>query len=119
VAFGMERRPQGHGYTTLTVDRENPFFPMGTTITGHEFHYCRILSQREEDTHTAFNVLKGTGFGGCREGMCRKNILAGFTHLHALGAPEWANALIAKAQEYRRTKQLTSGALESGIHMGG
>ncbi len=30
VAFGMEKRPQGHGYTTLTVDQENPFFPVGT-----------------------------------------------------------------------------------------
>ncbi len=119
VAFGMERRPQGHGYTTLTVDRENPFFPMGTTITGHEFHYCRILAREDREMHTAFSIQKGTGIDGAREGLCRKNILAGFTHVHALGAPEWANALIAKAQEYRRTKQLTSGVLESGIHMGG
>ncbi|HQP07213.1 MAG TPA: cobyrinate a,c-diamide synthase [Smithellaceae bacterium] len=118
VAFGMERRPQGHGYTTLTVDRENPFFPMGTTITGHEFHYCRILAREDREMHTAFSIRKGTGIDGAREGLCRKNILAGFTHVHALGAPEWANALIAKAQEYRRTKQQTSGALESGIHMG-
>ena len=28
VTFGMENRPQGHGYTTLTVDQENPFFPV-------------------------------------------------------------------------------------------
>lgn len=119
VAFGMERLPQGHGYTTLTVDRENPFFSMGTTITGHEFHYCRILAREDREMHTAFSIQKGTGIDGAREGVCRKNILAGFTHVHALGAPEWANALIAKAQEYRRTKQQTSGALESGIHMGG
>ncbi len=31
---------------------------------------------------------------GQREGLCRKNILAGFTHLHALGTPEWAGALM-------------------------
>ncbi|MCK7515285.1 MAG: hypothetical protein MZV70_72355 [Desulfobacterales bacterium] len=30
VTFGMEKRPQGHGYTVLDVDRENPFFPVGT-----------------------------------------------------------------------------------------
>lgn len=104
VAFGMEKRPQGHGYTTLTVDQENPFFPIGQTITGHEFHYCRILSQRCHETHTAFHVLKGTGIGGQREGLCRKNILAGFTHLHALGTPEWAGALIDSAGHYRQTK---------------
>jgi cobyrinic acid a,c-diamide synthase len=104
VAFGMEKRPQGHGYTKLIVDRENPFFSIGTTITGHEFHYCRILSQKDDETHTAFNVLKGTGLDGHREGLCRKNILAGFTHLHALGTPEWAGALIDSARRYRQTK---------------
>ncbi len=103
VTFSMEKKPQGHGYTTLVVDKENPFFPAGTTITGHEFHYCRILSQREDETHTTFNVLKGTGINGYREGLCRKNILAGFTHLHALGTPQWANALIERARQHRRT----------------
>ncbi len=104
VTFGMEKRPQGHGYTTLAVDRENPFFPVGAKITGHEFHYCRVLSQRDEETHTAFNVMKGTGIDGRREGLCRKNILAGFTHLHALGTPKWAGALMDRAAQYRQTR---------------
>jgi len=105
VAFGMETKPQGHGYTTLAADAENPFFPVGTTITGHEFRYSRILSRRNEDTHTAFRVLKGTGIDGLRDGLCRKNILAGFTHVHALGTPEWAKAMIAGAGKYRDEKQ--------------
>jgi len=104
VTFGMEKRPQGHGYTTLTVDQENPFFSLGTKITGHEFHYCRILSQGNRESHTAYHVLRGTGMDGQRDGLCRKNILAGFTHLHALGTPEWADALIGKAGEYHQTK---------------
>jgi len=105
VAFGMEAKPQGHGYTTLAADAENPFFPVGTTINGHEFRYGRILSRRQEETHTAFRVLKGTGLDGQREGLCRKNILAGFTHVHALGTPEWAKAMIAKAFQYREEKR--------------
>ena len=104
VKFGMEKRPQGHGYTTLTVDQENPFFPIGQTITGHEFHYCRILSQNNHENHTAYRVVRGTGMDGQREGLCRKNILAGFTHLHALGTPEWADALIDSAGLYHHTK---------------
>ncbi len=107
VTFSLEKKPQGHGYTSLAVDHENPFFPVGTTITGHEFHYCRILSQREEDTCTAFNVLKGTGINGHREGLCRKNILAGFSHLHALGTSEWADAIIKRASQYRSESQKT------------
>ena len=105
VAFGMEKRPQGHGYTTLIVDRGNPFFPLGATITGHEFHYCRILAREDQETHTAFSIQKGTGIDGAREGLCRKNILAGFTHLHALATPGWADAIIDCAEQYRTAKQ--------------
>ena len=108
VAFEMEKRPQGHGYTTLAVDRENPFFPVGTKLNGHEFHYGRILSlKKEEEVYTAFHVLRGTGMGQERDGMVRKNILAGFTHLHALGTPDWAKALIGKARQYRSARQNT------------
>jgi cobyrinic acid a,c-diamide synthase len=38
---------------------------------------------------------------GKRDGMTRKNILAGFTHVHALGTPQWAPALLGAAGKYR------------------
>ena len=31
VKFGMEKRPQGHGYTELEVDTDNPFFALDYT----------------------------------------------------------------------------------------
>jgi cobyrinic acid a,c-diamide synthase len=105
VAFGMEKRPQGHGYTTLAVDRENPFFPVGTRISGHEFHYCRIISGKVEEAHTACRVIRGTGMDGQRDGLCRKNILAAFTHLHALGTSEWAEAVVRAARRYHKARQ--------------
>ena len=46
IGFGMEKRPQGHGYTLLEVEEENPFFPVGREIRGHEFHYSRVLYVR-------------------------------------------------------------------------
>ncbi|MDD5167265.1 MAG: cobyrinate a,c-diamide synthase [Syntrophales bacterium] len=105
VSFGMEKRPQGHGYTVLEVDRENPFFPVGTRLRGHEFHYSRILSGQDEEVHTAYQVLRGTGMGEGRDGMLRKNILAGYTHLHALGTPEWAETLIMAGRRWRAERQ--------------
>ena len=39
---------------------------------------------------------------GKRDGLCRKNILASFTHLHALGTPEWAEAMVGRARQYRQ-----------------
>ncbi len=105
VSFGMEKRPQGHGYTILEVDGENPFYPVGMHLNGHEFHYCRILSRGEGSERTAFHVRRGTGMDGRRDGMIRKNILAGFTHVHALGTPQWAPALISAAGRYRTERR--------------
>jgi cobyrinic acid a,c-diamide synthase len=110
VTFGMEKRPQGHGYTVLEVERENPFFPVGTGIKGHEFHYSRILSWEEDQEQLAFRVERGNGIDGKRDGLCRKNVLATFTHLHALGTPRWAEGLVERARQYRagRRKERTS-----------
>jgi cobyrinic acid a,c-diamide synthase len=102
VTFGMEKRPQGHGYTTVDVDGENPFFPIGARFNGHEFHYAHILTWTKGDEHTAYRILRGTGMEGKRDGLCRKNILAGFTHLHALGTPQWADGLVGQARRRRR-----------------
>ncbi len=101
VSFGMSMRPQGHGYTVLEVEKENPFFPVGTRLNGHEFHYCRILSWKESEGQTAFRVERGTGIDGKKDGFCRNNILATFTHIHALGTPQWAEGLVGKARHYR------------------
>jgi cobyrinic acid a,c-diamide synthase len=101
VRFLMEKRPQGHGYTVLEVERDNPFFPRGTVLKGHEFHYSRLLSLDAADGDLAFRVQRGVGIDGKRDGLCRKNVLAGFTHLHALGTPQWAEGLVGGARRYR------------------
>ena len=118
ITFGMEKRPQGHGYTVLDVERENPFFPVGTGLKGHEFHYSRILSRKEGEGHLAFRVKRGIGIDGERDGLCRKNVLASFTHLHALGTPQWAAGLVEKARQHKagrrkRDKLLSSPDLAS------
>lgn len=105
IRFVMEKKPQGHGYTVLNVEKENPFFPVGTELRGHEFHYSRILSGQGEEDRFAFHVKKGKGIDGKRDGLCRKNVLAGFTHLHALGTQEWAACLVGKAKRYQVEKR--------------
>jgi cobyrinic acid a,c-diamide synthase len=113
ITFGMEKRPQGHGYTVLDVERENPFFPVGTGLKGHEFHYSRILSRKEGEGHLAFRVKRGIGVDGKRDGLCRKNVLASFTHLHALGTPQWAGGLVEKARQYRAGRRKRDTLLSS------
>lgn len=108
LRFEMQKRPQGHGYMELEVERENPFFRVGTKLRGHEFHYTRVISAEEDGDAAAFRVRKGYGIDGRRDGWCKKNILAGFTHLHALGTPEWAEGLIDRAIRYKIEKLAAS-----------
>lgn len=97
----MTERPQGHGYVTLKVVDHNPFFPPGLELRGHEFHNSR-LDLTGPGVRCAFRVTRGSGLDGQRDGLIYKNVLATYTHLHALSTPEWAPALVGKAAEYRR-----------------
>jgi cobyrinic acid a,c-diamide synthase len=99
--FVMGKKPQGHGYTILEVARDNPYFPQGTVLRGHEFHYSQMVPDPAPDFPMAFTVSRGAGIGGQREGLLYKNVLATYTHLHALGCPQWATALVRRAREYR------------------
>ncbi len=98
--------PQGHGYTTLTVDQVNPFFPLGTELRGHEFHYSRILAGAEA-LRTACAVQRGTGSFQGREGVIVENVWAAYTHLHALATPEWAAGVLRAATAWRARRSST------------
>jgi cobyrinic acid a,c-diamide synthase len=99
--FGFSRRPQGHGYTIVRVDRQNPYFEPGTTLLGHEFHYSSVTSWKGAPENLAFSMERGSGFWEGRDGVCVNNVLATYTHIHALGTPAWARALVEQARIYR------------------
>ena len=101
IVFGLSDRPQGLGYTLLEVETANPFFEVGTRIRGHEFRYAQILEWQGRDQDLVFGVRRGTGFLNRRDGISYKNVLAAFTHIHALGVPVWAEAMVRKALEHR------------------
>ncbi len=104
VAFGMEHKPQGHGYTLLEVTEANPFFPVGTRLKGHEFHYARLLDGGAGGSAPCCRVVRGGGIDGRGDGLVANNCLALFTHLHAAGEPRWAEALVKQAVRHRRTR---------------
>ena len=110
LPFGVEvcRQPRGHGYTVLEVDTANAFFPVGLTLRGHEFHYSRILPEGPPAA-TACAVRRGTGCGQGRDAAIAHNVWASYTHLHALGTPEWAPGLLAAARSFRRGRGQKSG----------
>jgi cobyrinic acid a,c-diamide synthase len=97
----LRRKPQGHGYMRAEVTGPNPFYPLGTVLTGHEFHYSMIAGLDPSFSSCAFRIIRGHGIDGKRDGMCVKNVLATYLHVHALGAPRWADGILRKAAEFR------------------
>jgi cobyrinic acid a,c-diamide synthase len=96
VEVEMCAHPQGHGYGEIAVDRENPFFPVGLKIRGHRFHYSRVLGTLEMPP----------------------NVWASYTHLHALGTPEWVDGMMAAARQYDisiRTRLCIAGGCAGGF----
>ena len=104
VVFDFYSRPQGHGYTVVTVVKENPFYEVGTKIRGHEFHYSRVLKWSGDENDLVFRMQRGVGITRDKDGICYKNVLATYTHIHALGTPQWAQALVRNARAYHRKK---------------
>jgi cobyrinic acid a,c-diamide synthase len=105
VSFGISDKPVGHGYTISMVDGHNPYFETGTELKGHEFRYSKILTWAGKDEDMVFSTLRGKGFINQRDGICYKNVLAAYTHLHALGTPSWAAAMVKIAHTYHQNKK--------------
>jgi cobyrinic acid a,c-diamide synthase len=104
IDFVLEKKPQAHGYTVLETESGSPFLDKGVIIKGHEFHYSRPVTS-DGLKPMAYHMDRGHGIDGKGDGIVYKNVLAAYTHLHALGTPEWSAALVRKAREYRKSKQ--------------
>jgi len=104
VVFNFQKKPRGHGYTVLETVGENPYFPEGTTLRGHEFHYTYMELSGSEYPTFAFRVRRGYGFDGQWDGLCYRNVLASYTHLHALGTESWAPGVVRAAVRSKRTE---------------
>jgi cobyrinic acid a,c-diamide synthase len=103
----LSTKPVGHGYVVAVVIAENPYFPVGFALRGHEFHHSNL--SLKGDLHFVYEIKRGHGVDGKRDGIVYKNLFASYTHLHALGTPEWADRFVSVAsrkpavtREFRR-----------------
>jgi cobyrinic acid a,c-diamide synthase len=51
-------------------------------------------------------MASGVGFAEGRDGLVHRNVLALYTHVHALGTPEWAPALVKRARGFQAAQAL-------------
>lgn len=105
LTFRLEGKPQAHGYTVVEVSRKNPFYKKGTVLRGHEFHYSKASDLGDKGIPGfSFKMKRGQGITDKKDGICYKNVLATYTHLHAYGSPEWADGLFRRAFLYKKEK---------------
>ncbi len=101
VHFTMSEKPQAHGYSIFEVEQENPFYPVGTEVKGHEFRYSVVEKWRGDDACLTVRMKRGKGFIAGRDGLVYKNVFALYTHVHAYGTPQWAPGLVARCRSRR------------------
>jgi len=112
--ISLSDRPEGHGYVIAKVINENPLFPVGLTIRGHEFHHSNLLPI--DDLQFAYRIQRGKGIADKKDGIVFKNLFASYVHLHALGTPEWAKSFVALASKGKRATRRLIYAKDKACH---
>lgn len=104
-------KPQGLGYVRADVVLPNPYFPRGSVLRGHEFHYslCHEPAAVSGRLEHALRLRKGTGMGRDagghgRDGLVSGRVWAAYCHIFAPAVPGWAPRFVDLARCYRRER---------------
>ena len=66
---------------------------------------ARFYPGRGSEADLAFEMQRGVGFMGHRDGLVYKNVLALYTHIHSLSTPQWAGNFVDRAFEFKNLKK--------------
>lgn len=91
----MHERPQGRGYVRMRESPDHPW-PQGlreTELPAHEFHYS-ALEHLAPGYRFAYQLSRGTGIDGQRDGLIYKNLLAGYVHQRHVEGNPWAERFV-------------------------
>ncbi|MBU6444752.1 MAG: cobyrinate a,c-diamide synthase [Alphaproteobacteria bacterium] len=89
----MNPRPAGHGYIRLRETGKGPWPNARAEFSAHEFHYS-TLTDIGPGLDYAYEVLRGTGIDGRRDGIVYRNLLASYAHLHDSEANSWPRRFV-------------------------
>jgi len=103
----LSQKPQGHGYVEAEVVENNPLFPIGLHLKGHEFHHSRLRMDFDKAIF-AYRLRRGRGIIDGMDGLIHKNVFASYTHLHALSTPQWAHAFTRLCSQKHESKSVIS-----------
>ncbi|UQZ91121.1 cobyrinic acid a,c-diamide synthase [Deltaproteobacteria bacterium Smac51] len=92
----MTKRLQNFGYVEVTFDESTVLGPAGTKVKAHEFHHSKIIG---EEPDYVLNIKKSTT-RGWRGGVCAKNVLAAYPHIHFHANPALAENFVRQCRQY-------------------
>lgn len=98
----MRGKPVGRGYVRVRSTGEClwPDEEAGRELLAHEFHYSS-LENVQPGLKYAFEVQRGYGIDGKRDGVVYKNLLACYTHFRSLGSYNWAKRFVDFVREVK------------------
>jgi len=101
----MNKRPQGRGIAHLKPTIHHQWMPAPSADGGlykvHEFHFAS-LKNLSADTVYAYEVKRGHGIDGNRDGIIIKNMLANFCHLRQSNANRWAENFVGFVRQHKK-----------------
>ena len=90
----MEKRRQGLGYVVVDATSDNVICNNGDTFRAHEFHWSK-LQNISDSTIFAYNTRKSNGKRTGVDGICKRNVLASYTHIHFSSNPDLAENILS------------------------
>jgi len=110
----MHEHPVGRGYTRLVENGNNPWGMapdngQPAEFPAHEFHYSS-LENLGNNVVFAYDVKRGMGIDGKRDGILYKNLLASYVHLRDVDQNHWAGRFIEFAKSVKDRTNQTSQA---------
>lgn len=100
----MHDRPVGRGYVRLRETAAHPWpGTPGAEVRAHEFHYSS-LENLPPGVRFGYEVARGHGTDGRRDGIVVGNVLASYTHLRSVGGNEWAQRFAGFVRRVRAAR---------------
>ena len=97
----MHKKPQGRGYVKFSETDAMPWPWVSAKnrnthpVPAHEFHYSSITEPPADWEHSyAFEMHRGTGITGRKDGLVHKNLLACYLHQRDVSSNHWAERFV-------------------------
>jgi cobyrinic acid a,c-diamide synthase len=89
------------GYTLASAKSDSIISKAGESLRGHEYHFSQIQSI-PDDASFAYEMIRGDGISGRREGWQEYNTLGCYSHVHLCSKPRTATRFVEACLGYSR-----------------